>query len=272
MRTSVNLLLAAAAVAAVVPLGAVAQVKELGDSTLRVVQRRSEVLLVQYHDPPTPPSKDALRSTLEAVSKSVSAGGHTAGGACAVARVDVNEWPSSGQVAVADGATSLPALLLYVKTGEAETETEVLCVGDTECAALSAATIYAQLEEKLDVRAAVTGSNTTVPTIEECEAVLAEGLALLEQEGAKKPLPANGTRALCSDSTNCGDCRLAGCGWCRISQLCVVDLPNNCHGQMDHIGANGFSESCADVECNSTSCCAPLRPLDLAQVFQYIGS
>lgn len=73
-----------------------------------------------------------------------------------------------------------------------------------------------------------------------------------------EPLPANGTRALCSDSTTCGDCRLAGCGWCRISELCVEDQPNNCHGQMDHIGANGFSDSCADVECNSTECCVQI--------------
>jgi len=113
--------------------------------------------------------------------------------------------------------------LLYAKGGEGESETEdTLCAGADACRALNAPTIFASMEEKLGARAARLGTNTTIPSLAECEAKLAEAETLLAEEALKKPLPPNGTHALCSDSTSCGDCRLAGCGWCRISRLCEM--------------------------------------------------
>jgi hypothetical protein len=210
------------------------------------------VLLVHYYEAE---ADAALAGAVEEVAKGISKDGHTAGGVAAVAAVDLRESPGDTPPTV----SSLPALVLYAKGGEMERDVELtLCAGADACGALDAAAISAPVEERLGAQAVRLGTNTTIPSLAECEAAVAEAEALLAEEEDKKPLPPNGTRALCSDSKNCGDCRLAGCGWCRIAQLCVVDLPNNCHGQRDHIGANGFSESCDDAVCNSLDCCVQI--------------
>jgi hypothetical protein len=42
--------------------------------------------------------------------------------------------------------------------------------------------------EKLDAHAAATGTNTTIPTIDECEEMLARSQALVDEENEKGPL------------------------------------------------------------------------------------
>ncbi len=236
--------------------GAAGHVKELKGVTLKIVRDRSAVLLVHYYDGGAARADvKALAGVVEEVAKGIANDGHTAGGVAAVAAVDLRESPGDRP----PNLPSLPALVLYEKGGEMERDVELtLCAGADACGALDAAAISGPVEEKLGVRAERLGTNTTIPSLAECEAAVAEAEALLAEEEGKKPLPPNGTRALCSDFMNCSDCRLNGCGWCRIAQVCVVDLPNNCHGQRDHIGANGFSESCDDAECNSPDCCVQI--------------
>lgn len=192
---------------------------------------------------------------MEKVTERVSRAGHTAGSVAVVAAVDLRSSPGDTPPSV----SSFPALVLHVKGGEMERDEELaICAGLDACNALDDSVIFASIAEKVAAYSARIGTNVTIPSLAECEHAVAVAEVLLAEEDEKKPIPANGTRAICSDSTNCGDCRLAGCGWCRIAQLCVVDLPNGCNGQRDHIGVNGFSESCDDTECNSMDCCVQI--------------
>lgn len=221
--------------------------KELTTSTLNVLLKRTDLLVVQYHQ------THASDAALGAVAERLGRAGHTAGTMAAVGRINVESYPDAADMARAAGVGAFPALAVY-EDGELAT---TVCEGQL-CAALDEDAMLAAVLERLNARNREIGTNTTLPELWECEEAVAQAQAVLLEDENKKPMPANGTRGLCSDFTDCASCRKADCGWCRIDQVCVVDEPNHCTGIKDHIGVNGFDVSCDANVCEDASCCVQI--------------